>query len=141
MTKWSNNCSNARHESEAISGVISAIETDQPFKFYGNVMNKNSGLIVNLPQDCCVEVPCMADSFGIHPQGALELPTICQGLCMANIMAQKAAVEAALTSDRNKIVHSLLLDPLTASILTPEKIQIMVDDFLTAQSKWLDWVE
>ncbi len=119
------------------SHILNAIETNVPFRFNGNVMNKGQGLITNLPRDCCVEVPVFADFHGLHPQGGIELPTICQALCTSNIMVQKAAVEAALTGDKEKIYHAVLLDPNTASVCSPEEIRTMVDEMLAAEANWL----
>ena len=45
--------------------IIHAIETGTPAVIYGNV--RNDGLIDNLPQGCCVEVPCLVDRSGIQP--------------------------------------------------------------------------
>ena len=98
------------------SHIINAIETNTPFRFNGNVRNSGQGLITNLPRDCCVEVPIFADSMGLHPQGGIQLPPICQGLCMSNIMLQQAAVMGALTLDKNLIYHAVMLDPNTASV-------------------------
>ena len=39
---------------------MEAMETNQPYKIGGNVIN--TGLITNLPQNACVEVPCMVDT-------------------------------------------------------------------------------
>ncbi len=125
------------HSGEYASYIINAIETNKPFIFNGNVINKQGGLITNLPAECCVEVPVAADSQGLHPQGGIELPTICQALCISNIMVQKAAVEGALTLDREKIYHALLLDPNTASVCSPMEIRDMVEDMFEAESKWL----
>jgi len=124
---------------EYASGIVNAMETDDIFRFNGNVMNKGQGLIINLPRDCCVEVPCFADYHGIHPQGGIELPTQCQALCMSNIMVQKAAVEGAINKDKEKIYHAIMLDPNTASILCPDEIRNMVDEMFKAESKWLFW--
>ncbi|MHA1730503.1 MAG: family 4 glycosyl hydrolase, partial [Promethearchaeota archaeon] len=71
---------------EYVSNIINAIETGVPFRFNGNVMNRGQGLITNLPRDCCVEVPVFADAHGLHPQGGIELPTVCQALCTSNVM-------------------------------------------------------
>jgi alpha-galactosidase len=122
---------------EYASHIINAMETNKPFKFHGNVLNKEGGLITNLPKGCCVEVTTYADSYGIHPQGGIELPTICQALCISNIMVQKAAVEGALTLDREKIYHAVLLDPNTASVCSPAEIRDMVDEMFEAEAKWL----
>jgi alpha-galactosidase len=54
------------------SGIIHAVETGEPFSFYGNV--RNDGLIENLPPECCVEVPCTADANGITPHAVGTLP-------------------------------------------------------------------
>ena len=47
------------------SGIIHSMETGQSRVVYGNVPNK--GIISNLPDDCCVEVPCVVDASGITP--------------------------------------------------------------------------
>ncbi len=125
------------HSGEYASYIMNAIETNKPFLFNGNVINKQGGLITNLPKECCVELPVTADSQGFHPQGGIELPTVCQALCISNIMVQKAAVEGALTLDREEIYHSVLLDPNTASVCSPQEIRDMVDDMFEAEAKWL----
>ncbi len=124
---------------EYVSNIINACETDIPFRFNGNVINKGQGLITNLPRDCCVEVPIFVDAHRLHPQGGITLPTVCQSLCTSNIMVQKAAVEGALTLDREKIYHAILLDPNTASVCSPEEIREMVDDMFKAEAKWLGY--
>ncbi len=126
---------------EYASHIINAIETNKPFRFNGNVINKEGALITNLPKDCCVEVPVFADYHGIHPQGGIKLPTICQALCISNVMVQKAAVEGALELDREKIYHAVLLDPNTASVCSPKEIREMVDDMFDAEKEWLPQFE
>ena len=126
---------------EYASHIINAIETNKPFRFNGNVINKEGALITNLPKDCCVEVPVFVDYHGIHPQGGIELPTICQALCISNVMVQKAAVEGALELDREKIYHAVLLDPNTASVCSPKEIREMVDDMFDAEKEWLPQFE
>ena len=122
---------------EYASYILNAMETNEPFVFNGNVINKGGGLITNLPKECCVEVPTFADIRGLHPQGGITLPTICQALCISNIMVQKAAVEGALELNREKIYHAVLLDPNTASICSPAEIREMVDELFEAEAKWL----
>ncbi len=127
--------------SEYGSHIINAIETNKPFRFNGNVMNWHGSLVTNLPADCCVEVPVFADYHGLHPQGGLQLPTACQALCMSNIMVQKAAVEGFMERSKEKIYHSVLLDPNTASVCSPEEVRDMVDELLKAEAKWLPKLE
>ncbi len=122
---------------EFAAPIINAIESDMPFRFNGNVVNKEGGLITNLPKNCCVEVPVFADAHGLHPQGGIELPTICQALCMSNIMVQKAAVEGALELNKEKVYHAVLLDPNAASVCSPGEIRKMVDEMFKEEAKWL----
>lgn len=117
--------------------IINAMETDIPYRFNGNVMNKQGGLITNLPDDCCVEVPVFADAHGLLPQGGIELPTICQALCMSNVMVQKSAVEGALERDKEKIYHAVLLDPNTASVCSPSEIREMVGEMFEAEARFI----
>ena len=44
--------------------IIEAIETDAPFHFQGNLINR--GAIANLPADACVEGPMYADGGGLQ---------------------------------------------------------------------------
>ncbi len=122
---------------EYASHIINAMETNNAFRFNGNVINKDAGLITNLPKGCCVEVPVFADGHGIHPEGGISLPTICQALCMSNVMVQKAAVEGVLELNKEKIYHAVLLDPNTASVCSPTEIREMVDEMAEAQAKWI----
>jgi alpha-galactosidase len=122
---------------EYASHIINAIETNRPFGFNGNIMNKKGTIINNLPNECCVEVPVFADYQGLHPQGGIELPTICQALCLSNIMVQKAAVEGVLELDKEKIYHAVLLDPNTASICSPSEVRDMVDEMFEKEAKWI----
>lgn len=117
--------------------IINAMETNEPFGFNGNVINKEGSLITNLPEGCCVEVPVFADNHGLHPQGGIVLPTICQALCTSNIMVQKAAVEGVLEMNRDKIHHAILLDPNTASMCSTSQIYEMVEEMFEAEAKWI----
>lgn len=117
--------------------IINAMETNEPFGFNGNVINKEGSLITNLPKGCCVEVPVFADNHGLHPQGGIVLPTVCQALCTSNIMVQKAAVEGVLEMNREKIHHAILLDPNTASMCSTTQIYEMVEEMFEAEAKWI----
>jgi alpha-galactosidase len=83
-----------------------------------------------------VEVPVFSDSHGLHPQGGIELPSVCQALNMSNIMVQKAAVEGALNLDKESIYHAVLLDPNTASVCSPQEVREMVEDMFEAEKEW-----
>ena len=122
---------------EYVSHIINAIESNIPFVFNGNVMNKEGGIITNLPPGCCVEVPVFADHQGLHPQGGIKLPTVCQALNISNILVQKATIEGVIESNKEKIYHAVLLDPNTASVCSPKEVRNLVDEMFEAEKQWL----
>ena len=117
------------------SSIIHSIETGVPRVIYGNVMNH--GLIDNLPQDCCVEVPCLVDKNGIQPTRVGALPPQLAALMQTNINVQALTVEAALTGKREYIYHAAMLDPHTAAEMDLDQIWRMVDDLIEAHGAWL----
>ena len=117
------------------SQIIYGMETGQPQVIYGNVMN--NGLIDNLPQACCVEVPCLVDRQGIQPTHVGALPPQLASLMQTNINVQRLTVEAALTGKREHIYHAAMLDPHTAAELDLDQIWHLVDDLIEAHGDWL----
>jgi alpha-galactosidase len=117
------------------SGIIHSMETGQPRVVYGNVAN--NGLIDNLPQGCCVEVPCVVDKNGIQPTKIGTLPPQLAALMQTNVNVQSLTVEAALTGRRDHIYHAALLDPHTAAELDMNQIVSLVDDLIDAHGDWL----
>ncbi len=124
-----------RHSGEYGSLIIHAMETNQQRVIYGNVANH--GLIDNLPEGCCVEVPCLVDKNGIQPTQIGKLPPQLAALMRTNINVQELTVEAALTGKREHIYHAAMLDPHTAAELDLEQICAMVDDLIAAHGEWL----
>ncbi len=84
------------------SAIIEAVETNQPVRINGNVPNR--GLITNLPQGCCVEVPCLVDGNGVQPSYVGALPPQLAALNRTNINVQELIVHAALTGDVEAVV-------------------------------------
>jgi len=117
------------------SGIIHSIETGIPRVVYGNVAN--NGLIDNLPQGCCVEVPCLVDHNGIQPTKIGALPPQLAAMMQTNVNVQSLTVEAALTCKREHIYHAAMLDPHTAAELDVEQIWSLVDDLMAAHGDWL----
>jgi alpha-galactosidase len=114
------------------SGIVHALETGEPFRFNGNVMNE--GLIDNLPE-CCVEVPCVADERGITPEPIGRLPPQLAGLIQSNVSVQALTVEAALTGKREHAYHAAMLDPHTGAELSLGEIRELVDLLLEAHGE------
>ncbi|MFN2139512.1 MAG: alpha-glucosidase/alpha-galactosidase, partial [Candidatus Promineifilaceae bacterium] len=117
------------------SGIIHSCETGVPRVIYGNVANE--GLIDNLPQGCCVEVPCLVDKNGVQPVHIGELPIHLAALMQTNINVQALTVEAALTGRREYIYHAAMLDPHTSAELDLDQIYALVDDLIAAHGDWL----
>jgi alpha-galactosidase len=108
--------------------IIRACETGEPFRFNGNVVNDR--LIDNLPDGCCVEVPCVADARGITPEPVGALPTHLAALMQTNVNVQALAVGAALTGSRDAAKHAAMLDPHTAAELPLDEIAALMDELI-----------
>ena len=112
------------------SGIIHSRETGVARTVYGNVPNR--GIISNLPDDCCVEVPCVVDASGITPVTIGALPPHLAALMQTNINVQSLTVEAALTGKREHVYHAAMFDPHTAAELDLDQIWSLVDELLDA---------
>lgn len=120
---------------EYASYIMDAIKTGNPTVIAGNVLNK--GLITNLPEDVCVEVPCLVDKNGIQPTYVGALPTQLAALNRTNINVQELTVEAALTLEKDKIYQAAYLDPHLLSELSLADITQLVDDLIEAHGDYL----
>ena len=115
--------------------IIEAVESNQPAKINGNV--PNDGIITNLPDRSCVEVPCLVDGNGIQATRIGALPNQLAGLIRTNVTVQELIVDAALTQNKELIYHAAMLDPLTSAVCTLDQIRDMVDEMVVQQSQWL----
>lgn len=121
---------------EYASYIMEALVTNIPYKIGGNVLNKGH-LIENLPEEACVEVPCLVDNAGIHPCYVGKLPVQLAAMNMTNINVQLLTIEAAVTKKKEHIYHAAMLDPHTASELSIPDIMAMVDELIEAEKDWL----
>ena len=124
-----------RRSHEYCSTIINSIETSLPSRINGNV--NNNGLITNLPQGCCVEVPCLVDKNGIRPCYVGDLPPQCAALNRTNVNVQELGVLAAVEKDKTLACRAVLLDPLASALLTIDEIRNMVDEMFKAEAKYL----
>jgi alpha-galactosidase len=120
---------------EYCSYIMEAMVTGRPFRFMGNV--RNDGYITNLPDGCCVEVPCFVDQTGLHPTRVGSLPSQCAAACMTNVNVQILAAQAALSGDPESVMHAVALDPLTSAVCTLQEIREMCRELLEAERRWL----
>ncbi|MEN9934230.1 MAG: hypothetical protein RLZZ387_809 [Chloroflexota bacterium] len=127
--------SKVRRSHEYGSLIIHSLETGQPRVVYGNV--PNNGLIDNLPQGCCVEVPVLVDKSGLQPTKIGSIPPHLAAMMQTNVNVQSLVVEAALTGKREHIYHAAMLDPHTAAELSLDQIWSLVDELIEAHGDLL----
>ena len=108
--------------------IVNAYLGGEPFRFNGNV--PNTGLITNLPDDACVEVPVYADRNGFNGIHVGALPPQCAALNQISVASEEMAVEACLTGDPTMVFHAVAYDPLTAAMLSLAETRKMVNDML-----------
>ena len=124
---------------EYASYIMEAMETNRPYKIGGNVLN--TGLITNLPQNACVEVPCVVDKSGVTPTYVGALPEQCAALNRTNINVQLLTVEAAVTHKKDYIYQAALMDPHTSSELDIDDTVALCDTLIEAHGDWLEKFE
>ena len=105
------------------------------YEFNGNV--RNFGLIDNLPEGCCVEVPVFASKRGLDAVHVGALPP--QLALLNNITArcEEMIVEACVTGDRDLVYQACYFDPLTSAVLSLAEIKSMADEMFVASKDWM----
>lgn len=121
--------------------IIHSRVTGQPRVVYGNVMNSPSigsgKLISNLPDECCVEVPCLVDRQGVQPTRIGRIPPQLAALMQTNINVQALTVEALVTGNREHIYHAAMLDPHTSAELDLDQIWALTTDLLAQHGDFI----
>jgi alpha-galactosidase len=120
---------------EYAASIINARMGGEIFSFNGNV--PNTGIIPNLPEGVCVEVPVYVDKAGFHPAHVGPLPPQCLALNHVSVMVEEMAVEACLSGDPRLVFQSIAYDPLTASMLSLAEIKTMVNEMLQQNKDYL----
>ncbi len=120
---------------EYAARIVDSVLTNTPRVIYGNV--PNTGLITNLPDGCCVEVPCLVDQNGVQPTFVGDLPAAGAGIDLASIGYQQCVVEAYRQRSKDLVHTAVTLDRLTSSLLDLDQIRAMTDEMITAQQQWL----
>ena len=117
-------------EPEYAPQIIHSIETGTRRMIYGNV--RNDGAISNLPDDCCVEVPCLVDRAGIQPTHVGSLPPQLVALNRLYLNVCELTVRAALEQRRDLVYQAALVDPNTAATLSIDEIVQVCDELIDA---------
>jgi alpha-galactosidase len=121
--------------SEYASLIINSIETGEPSVIYGNV--RNTGLIPNLPEDACVEVPCLVDRAGVQPTAVPAYPPQLAALNRTFLNPVELTVRAVLEERPEFVRHAAMLDPNTAATLTLDEIDALCDELTRAHGDLL----
>jgi alpha-galactosidase len=120
---------------EYASQIAMALLHGQLCRFNATV--PNDGLITNLPDQCSVEVPVVADRSGASPIRVGDLPHQCAALNYVNTTVAEFAVEGALNSDPAAVFRACCFDPLAAAACSLPEIRKMVGELLEAQAPFL----
>ena len=115
--------------------VIHSMVTGHRREIQANVVNH--GLIDNLPQGAPIEVPCVIDAEGAHPQSVGDLPSQCAALNRAFLSVVDLTVRAATELRPEHIRHALMVDPNTAATLDVAAIWAMADAMVAAHEAFL----
>ncbi len=136
IDKWFEQPLDLKRGHEYAAYIFNAIFGDgEMFKFNGNV--RNFGLIDNLPNGCCVEVPVLASKRGLEAIHVGALPPQLALLSGTSAQIEEMVVEAGIRGDREMVYRAICYDPLTASVLSLREIRSMVDEMFKANEDWL----
>jgi alpha-galactosidase len=120
---------------EYAAAIINALKGGEPFEFNGNV--PNTGLITNLPENACVEVPVWTSRQGLSPVHVGALPPQCAALTNLSSTLEEMAVEAALTGNPRLVFQAIAHDPVTAAVLSLAEIRQMVNEMFQQNRDYL----
>src|SRR6185436_3344050 len=96
----------------------------------GNV--RNTGLLPGLPDDCCVEVPCLVDATGVHPVAVPDYPAELAAMNRTFENPVELTVRAVLEERPDLVRQAAMLDPNTAATLTLDEIDALCDELTLA---------
>ncbi|PQM56327.1 MAG: alpha-glucosidase/alpha-galactosidase [Rhodobacteraceae bacterium] len=125
---------------EYAADIINSVSSGSPCTVYGNVIN--NGYINGLPHNAAVEVPCLIDGYGVHPQKTLNIPPPLLALIRTNINVQELTVLSLMNQDIESIYHAAMLDPHTGAELDLDQIKNLVDELIREHGEWMPpWLQ
>lgn len=123
---------------EYAAGIFNAAFGDgTPYSFHGIV--RNFGLIDNLPEGCCVEIPMKVSSDKLEAIAVGALPDPLPVLLNTTARCEELAAQAALEGNPQKVFWACAFDPLTSAVLSLEEIQCMTTEMLMQNKEYLSW--
>lgn len=137
ITDWIENAEvDKTRSAEYAANIFNArIGDHTPFRFNGNVLNY--GAIPNLPEDACVEIPVLADRWGIHKMMAEPLPKHLAILVGVTAQVENLVVEACMEKNRTKVIHAVCMDPLTSAVCSLQEIHDMCEELFAVNKQYL----
>jgi len=108
---------------EYAANIINAYKGGDLYKFNGNVLN--TGIVTNLPENSCVEVPVVATRRGFEPIHVGALPPQCAALSGLNAQIEDMVVEGSRAGDPRMVYQAICYDPLSAAVLSLAEIKDM----------------
>ena len=85
-----------------------------------------------MPYEAGVEVPVLIDRSGIHPCRVGSLPAQLAALNQTNLNVQQLIAHSIMAKDRELAIQAVMLDPLTAAVLSLADIEAMFDEMWAA---------
>ena len=108
-----------------------------PFEFNGNVTN--NGIIPNLPDESCVEVPMIASRSRVRAFQNGPLPDNLAILVNTTTMCENLAVRAVMEGNGELIYQAILFDPLSAAVLSMAEIREMTKQMFEKNKDYLGY--
>lgn len=125
---------------EYASDIIEAHMFNRRKSIYGSVLN--TGLISNLSHTGVVEVEVIVDGRGFSPVYFGPLPLQLAALCLSNMMVFELCVEGIINKDREAIIHSMMIDPLSSAVCSPAEIRSMAEELFKAEKEYIpSWLQ
>lgn len=94
--------------------LMRGIAHDQRARLILNV--RNGGTLPMLDADAVVEVPCLVDASGAHPEPGATLPASGVGLVTTVKYVERQVIEAATTGSRSAALRAVAHHPLIDSV-------------------------
>lgn len=119
--------------SEAAVALMTSIETND-----GNthIINcRNNGTILDLPEDCVIEVPAVVRGESIKPLSVGRLPRAIAGTVQHVKAYESLTVEAGAEHDRQKALLALCAHPFITSVNDAEQL---LDQIIAAHPDYID---
>ena len=112
------------------SVIAHAVATGEPAVVYGNMLN--DGAIPNLPPTAIVETPTLVDRNGCRLTRVGPVEPQLLSYMMPHVVQHELFIRAAVEGRRDHFYQAAMADPLTAAVLTPDKIVEMCDELIAA---------